>query len=694
MSSLHLIRTVKDIESLAGLLEAADFIAVDCETTGLTKSDQVIGLSFCCNESEAHYIVLAEWSTADSKLVDLGLYDAAKALLERIKGRSLIMHNGTFDCIMIEAFFKVSLIESLHTDTLILAHLLNENRKNGLKELAKQYFGDSSTKEAEEMKASVEANGGSVTKDTYEMFKADSSILGKYGAQDALLTYKLFYILVDDLYEQGLDKFFYEEESMPLLRGPTYELNNTGLRMDQGAVNTLKKTLQAECLEAKAFIMSEISAHIAERFPGTNKKNTFNLGSNYQLAWLLFGKLELEFGTLTDGGKDVCYRMLGKLPYTAAEKRAFIATCIATIGHIYEAEVKTPTKTIRAKKVREPWYYTAVDNKTLGKLAPKYQWIAKLLEYQKKTKILNTYVIGFEERTRYGVVNPSFLQHGTTSGRYASRGPNLQNLPRDDKRVKGCIVPRPGNVFVGADYSQLEPRVFAYFSKDSRLLAAFDGTNDFYSVIGMEVFGKKDCTPQKEGSPDAFGVKYKKLRDLAKVIALASVYGATPNQLMSTTGKTREETKKDMDAYFRRFPGVLGLMEESHNIAKTTGRVSNLFGRLRRIPEAKNIDAGAKHTDLPYEARKLLNLSTNHRIQSTAASIVNRSAIRFCELKKEHNIECKIVVQVHDSLVVECREEDAETVSLLLQGAMENTVHLEGIALEAIPQIGNNLSKV
>lgn len=167
--------------------------------------------------------------------------------------------------------------------------------------------------------------------------------------------------------------------------------------------------------------------------------------------------------------------------------------------------------------------------------------LERLLEYQRKIKILNTYVEGIQERTRYGIIRPSFLRHGTTSGRYLSRNPNFQNLPRDDKRIKGCITARPGRTFVGADYSQLEPRVFAYFSKDERLLQAFRGTDDFYSVIGMEVYGKTDCTPQKEDSPDAFGIKYKRLRDLSKVIALASTYGATASKLASTTGKSVEK---------------------------------------------------------------------------------------------------------------------------------------------------------
>lgn len=697
---LNVIRTTDGIEELETYLSQFDIIAFDTETTGVQRTDQIVGVSFCASEDRADYIVLSEWRGGE--LSDLGNYARVLAMLERLDGKSLVAHNATFDCAMVEHFFRVRLIDSIHTDTMILAHLLDENRKVGLKELAKQYFGVAATKEADEMRASVEANGGLITKASYEMYKADSQLLGKYGAQDAMLTYKLFFILVEELYAQGLDKFFYEEESMPLLRGPTYELNTTGLKMDREALTTLKKTLEAECAEAKTFILNEIRPYVQDKYPGTNKKNTFNLGSTSQLAWLLFDKLELEFGTLTDGGKEACRQMGLKLPYTAAAKREFIRNCLYSAGHTYQEQTtiaeysdgELKHKTIRAKKIKEPWGYIQVDKKTLAKFAPKYKWIQKLLEYQKNMKIISTYIEGFEERMLYGVVNPSFLQHGSTSGRYASRNPNLQNLPRDEKRIKQCVISRPGKVFVGADFSQLEPRVFAYLSQDEALISAFNGSDDFYSVIGQRVYGKTDCVPRKDGSPDAFGIKYKKLRDLSKVIALATVYGATAYQLASTTGKGTEDTQADMDAYLDSFPDVRRLMIESHDMARTNGEVKNLYGRPRRIPEAKRISKNIAHADLPRDQRGILNLSTNHRVQSTAASIVNRAMIAFYNMKTEANIDCKIVSMVHDSIIIECAEEDADSVSALLQTAMEDTTTLPGVPLEAKPSIGRNLAEV
>jgi len=695
---LIILDTTEGVDLLTQYIQDKDLISFDTETNGVHQGAEIIGLSLCCEESAAFYVIIASWNAAQSRLEynpDHAFKPAILRLISTLKEKQLIMHNGVFDCAMVEANYKIRLIESLHTDTMILAHLLDEERRVGLKDLAANLFGEDSTQEAQEMQASVKANGGKWQAKDKEMYKCDSQVMAKYGAKDAWLTYMIFLELVPDLYDQKLDKFFYEDESMPLLRGPTYELNTVGLSVDLPALQQLKKTLQAECAEAKDFIHQEIVPYVKEKYPGTNAKNTFNIGASQQLSWLLFGVLSLEFGTLTAGGKTLA-KNLGLKVYTPAEKRNFIASVGMLSGGISHPEAIVNGKKVKAKKIKEPWAYIAVDKKTLTKLAPKYKWIERLLEYQRKMKLLTTYVKGMEQRIQYGVIRSSYLQHGTTSGRYASRNPNFQNLPRDDKRIKACLVSRPGRVFVGADYSQLEPRVFAFYSGDARLREAFNGTSDFYSVIGQEVFGKYDCEPQKEG-PNAFGVKYKKLRDLSKVIALASTYGATAHQLAPTTGKPIQETQQIIDDYFERFPGVKEMMREAHRLVKTNGYVENLFGRKRRIPDGKKITkiyGDMEHADYPYEVRNMLNLAVNHRIQSTGASIVNRAAIAFYKYNKQAGLDGKIVSQVHDSLIVECPEDQAEWIAALLQDAMVNTTELEGIKLEAEPKIGKTLADV
>ena len=460
MEKLHTITTLQELQQLKDSLADFKYLSFDTETNGVNKDATIIGFSVSPDEETGYYVVLKAWK--NNKFEDFDTLLGAKDFLEYLKDFNLIMHNAVFDCWMVENNFGVQLMDNVHTDTMILAHLVDENRKVGLKELAHSIFGESARKEQTAMKESVVANGGMLTKKCYELYKADYKLIAKYGAKDTILTMKIFQALVPQLYEQGLDKFFYEDESMPLLRGPTYDLNTTGMRVDAAALSLLKRQLETECLEMEAFINQEISYFVSEKYPGTTKNNTFNINAPKQLAWLLFSKLENEFNTLTKSGKLVCKSLTRKLPYTSKAKYELIHALIDNKGYHYE-EAKFNAKTGkmgRPKKIADWWHYVAVDKTALGRLSKKYKWVDTLLKHSKSKKLLNTYVRGIQERTQYSIIRCSYLQHGTTSGRYSCKNPNFQNLPRDDKRIKSCIVARPGKVFVGADHSQLEPRVF------------------------------------------------------------------------------------------------------------------------------------------------------------------------------------------------------------------------------------------
>ncbi len=454
--TLKIIKTVSELNELREYLQDKEYVAFDTETDGVLKSSRIIGYSICADVDLGYYVINSYWDVEKQALIDLETKDHAKDMMLLLKDKKLVMQNSNFDCSMVFNNYGVSLIESVHTDTMILGHILDENRSNGLKELGVALFGEDSRKEQLEMKESVKANGGVLTREAYELYKADADLIAKYGAKDAILTLKLFYTLVPQLFEEGLDSFYYEEESMPLVKGPTYHMNTTGLRVDPVKLEKLKGELEASCHELKAFIHKEIEPYVSKKYPGTSKAKTFNIGASKQLAWLLYAELGNEFDILTKGGKELCKGLDMKVPYGAKQKREFIEVVKRNKDRIYEeAKFNPKTKKMgRPKKVGDYWNYIGVSKTSLAKLSSKYIWVEKLLEYAKNLKLLNTYVIGIQDRMQYNVIRPSFLQHGTTSGRYSSRNPNFQNLPRDDKRVKACIVSRPGKVFVGADYSQ------------------------------------------------------------------------------------------------------------------------------------------------------------------------------------------------------------------------------------------------
>ncbi len=409
-----------------------------------------------------------------------------------------------------------------------------------------------------------------------------------------------------------------------------------------------------------------------------------------------------DFNTLTDSGKEVCKYLGLDLPYSIGAKRDFICACQDAKGQVYQEshENKKTGKLAHPKKVKDPWCYMSTGKVTLGKFASKFKWVERLLLFKKSEKILKTYVIGIQEKMEYGIIRPSFLQHGTTSGRYSSRRPNFQNLPRDDKRVKACIIARPGNVFVGADYSQLEPRVFAAHSGDDALKECFKRGEDFYGTVGMPVFDITGCSLIK-ADKNFFGKIYPKLRDQSKIISLALPYGKVPHMLATELGVTVEEAREIAAEYWRQWPKVKKMMLRAHEQVKTHGVVYSLFGRPRRIPKAqliKKLYGDLPHGELPYEARTLLNLAVNHEIQSTAASITNRAAIAFCsrrdELAKADKrwLEVKLIIQVHDELVAEGPKSLQEEMKALMKDVMENTSKLPGVDLIAEPAAAYNLA--
>lgn len=738
------------MRELQSYLAKQDLTTLDTETTGVHIGAQIIGASFCAEDALAYYVVTAEW--LDDKIIThIEVVMALTELLTSLKSKKIVMHNAVFDCRVIKDCYGIQLIDDVFCDTMVAAHLVDEAGPRALKDLGELYLGLQATAEQAEMKASVIANGGKWEEKkggNKEMYKANSELMARYGAKDALLTYQLFHILLGKLVDDDLTDFFFEKESMPLLRGPTYDLNTVGLKVDVAKLKLLEHEMTHEIGRLKTVLSEELAGY-------THHRPDFSITSNQDLAWLLFVHLPHPFRALTDTGRVVAKQLLGKIPYTVAEKRKFINSVIGERKRVesqlasYTTQEMPRIKQLRAdatklrafiKKnpncsgeaadlLREvtqeleglqasikamgsqinklyPEKYIQADKDTLKDLASQVSWVSTLLKLKSEEKLLGTYVLGIQSKVHYGVIRPRFNQTGTPSGRYSSSDPNFQNLPRKDKRIKSCIVARPGKIFVGADYSQLEPRVFSSISKDPRLLECFKSGKDFYSVVGIELFKRYDSSPFKD-APNAFATLYPKERDTVKQICLASAYGTTANKqatvLRGDDGKNLsiDDCQDIIDNYFEDFGDVKKMMISAHEEAKANGRVYNLYGRPRRLPEALKIAKmfpNLKHEDLTYEYRTTLNLAMNFKCQSSAASIVNRAAIAFkscCVENARTDLRWKdvcVVLQVHDELVAEGPEALQQDILKLLKSCMEQTTVLPGVALIAEPTIAYNLA--
>lgn len=753
---LHVISTNEEIDALIEYLSNPEHVicAYDCETDGLPLSARVVGLSVSVDPVEAFYVVTrvylfdktvtqvpceeciasgevlkprpkgvkaakgvkpekmtcpvcsgrliqdkAEFSNC--RLETLPNEAKVKELLEVLKTKALVTHNGTVDFNWTLRNYGIDLRPASYADTMPAAHLIDENRPVALKKLGLAEFGEDAMKEQQVMKASVLTNGGrweDKRGGERDMFKADPAILGYYGAKDALLTLKLWYLFSEQMEQQGLMDFFFEE-SMPLFKGPIYDLNTTGLKIDTDRLRGLQADLQRECALLQAQIEVEITPYVTERYPkGFGKKpNYFNVSSGVQLSWLLFVRLKQDWKKLTDGGRQLAKSLVGKTPYNPSGRRKFeeaVAQAVDLKGQPVKLEK-----------------YIKCDKGVLTALSFKYKWVDLLLQHKKAKKLLNTYCDGILSKVEYGIVHPGFLQCSTTGNRLSSRGPNFQQLPREDRRLKACVVSRPGKVFVAADFEQIEPRVFASFAGDTRLLECFARGEDFYSVVGIDAFGKHECTPYKSG-PNSFGEMYPVLRQVAKEVALAAVYGITAFKLTEVLNTKAprpgnpwdfNEVQEIIDRYFAAYPQVKAMQEKYHKLVVEEGVVHNLFGRPRHLPLAKSIKRyGNKINpkELPYELRTLLNNSVNFPIQATAGSILSRCCVelnnrcRGNEAADPRWAEVFLVASIHDEAVVECPEQLAEEVAALMQDCMQNTVTLPGVALIAKPKIGRSLAEV
>lgn len=747
--TLLVIREPEEIDALIDYAKdpALEWCAYDTETDGLALSARVVGLSVCLEDNLAFYVVTREWrfdrsfavvdcarcagtgavkpkgKTKESqpceacngtakqekavftncRLDTLPNEEKVKELLGVLQTKALIMHNSWVDINWTFRNYGIDLKSALVGETMAAAHLLDENRRVGLKELGYTEFGEAATAEQQDMKASVLANGGVwETKRGGEksMYKADAAILGLYGAKDALLTYRLWMRYSEQLEAQGLTQF-YLDETLPMARDVIYDLNTVGLRCDVEGFHRLQKDLEDECALLQSQIEQDLAPYVAKEYPkgfGKGAKK-FNIGSGQQLAWLLFKKLDQDWTKLTDAGRDLAKQLLGKAPYNPSARKAF-----------ERAVAEAADAKGRPLKVEK---YLSTSAAVLAKFAHKYKWVDLLLRYKKAQKLLTTYAIGISEKIEYGVIHPSFMQCSTTGNRLSSRGPNFQNLPRDDKRIKALILARPGKVFVGGDQEQIEPRVFASFSGDKRLLECFASGQDVYSVIGIGVFGKYECTPYKSGK-GSFGETWPLLRQVAKEVMLAATYGITAFKLTDVLNLkaprkggegpwTIEEVQEILNKYFEAYPDVRKLQEKYHQLAINNGAVFNLFGRPRHIPQAKlikNFGKKVKPMDLPYEYRTLLNNSVNFPIQGTAGSILNRILIAIYAKCRELGAtdpvwaEVHIVGQVHDEAWMEGPEHLAQQMVEVMKYAMENSVALPGVLLKCQPKIGRTIAEL
>ncbi len=324
------------------------------------------------------------------------------------------------------------------------------------------------------------------------------------------------------------------------------------------------------------------------------------------------------------------------------------------LAHLLFEELKLPVQS----KTKTGF---STDAATLEALAPLHEVPRLLLEYREIAKLKGTYVDPLPQLrdARDGRIHASFNQAVTATGRLSSSDPNLQNIPiRSDRglRIRGAFVPAPGNVLVAADYSQIELRLLAHMSEDEELVRSFRADEDVHRRTAGELFG---VAPEQVDD---------RQRSIAKAINFGLMYGKTPFGLAQELHISRKEAAEMIERYFTRYSGVKRFLDGQILSAKEKGFVTTLLGRRRVLADI--------HSKNPAMRANAERMAMNTPIQGTAADLMKLAMIELDEALKKGGYRSKLIIQVHDEVVLECPEDEVEKVESLVVKTMEGALEL------------------
>lgn len=726
-----------------------DLVAFDSETDGLNvRKNKTIGYSFSTEVGNGFYIPLWEFDGKD--LFKLENLYCKKKLLKALSTKKLIMHNGAFDTKIIFNDLDVDLLSSLYADTQLMRHTLQEEGPFALKDIAVELQAEIgidsdevANQEQLELEQNVKAKGGSWTKDNKEMFKADLPILAKYACADTDLTLRLYHYFQKKLEQEGLLDFFYKDEVMPLYTLVTIPMEFEGVHLDLPTLEVLNTNIGDEIEKTKQYVVDEIlksqyGADLIELL-----LRDYEVSNKGSFAQALCAELHLPLPINEKGKYSLTKKSINTLPDNSIKTFLLEDASEAWLGEELIKNIK-----MRMLKEDEPMIINISSKQQLGKLAfevmglqplsktekgsPQFNeafldtikepWAQELRVYNKLSKIKGSYYERFLKQQEDGIFYPTFKQFGTTSGRYGS---DMQQLSRpveedsDDPRVvkyinslRKLFIPKKDHVYIDDDYESLEPRTFADDASDQALIDIFELGEDFYSKVAIQAENLKNVSADKK-HPNFLKNKFPEVRQNAKAYSLGIRYGMKAGKLSMSLGISLEEAQEIIDGYFKAFPNLKIKMDQYLLEAKTKGRVTSKYGRVRHLPRVKAIyekygDDIADYKKLYPMAKKFyksvddlkqlrkeynnsLNNALNFPIQAAAASIVNRAMIAMTRKFRALGLEAWVSLQIHDQVVVTCLKSQTDTIKAIVQDCMENTNKL-AMKLIAKPEVASNLA--
>ncbi len=356
----------------------------------------------------------------------------------------------------------------------------------------------------------------------------------------------------------------------------------------------------------------------------------------------------VDFGEMLSGDIDKAQQEI----YTLAGCE-FNINSTQQLGKVLFEDLNLPT----FKKTKRG-YSTNAD--VLEKLKPYHPIIQQILDYRQLTKLKSTYVDGLTKVIgQDGRIHTSFQNTVTATGRLSSTEPNLQNIPVRTPlgaEMRKMFMAAPGNMLVDADYSQIELRLLAHIAHDEAMIQGFQTGADIHTATAAQVFGVEENQVTKQ------------MRSSAKAVNFGIVYGISAFSLAQDIGVSNYQAKEYMQRYFDKYAGIRMYQKNIVQKAKEDGYVSTEFGRRRWLPELNSSNFNLRS----FGERVALNMP----IQGTAADIIKLAMIRVDRRLKEEGLKGRLVLQVHDELIVECPESEGERIAQLLEQEMEQVVSL------------------
>ncbi len=341
--------------------------------------------------------------------------------------------------------------------------------------------------------------------------------------------------------------------------------------------------------------------------------------------------------------------------FKACNVKPFNLNSTQQLGEVLFDQLGLP----HGKKTSRGYSTSAEVLEGLRDIAPEI--IEPLLRYRQLTKLNSTYIEGLLRLTEPGTgrVHSTFDQVATATGRISSSEPNLQNIPvrtAEGREIRQAFLPREGWVLLDADYSQIELRLMAHFSGDANMLDAFRTGQDVHARTASEIF---DVPLDQVDST---------LRSNAKAVNFGIIYGISGFGLARNTGVTQQEARSFISRYFAKYPGVKRFMDTAVEDGQQNGYALTLMGRRRYLPELTASNAMVRE----FGKRAAMNTP----VQGTAADIIKLAMVRVDEALRREKLQSRLILQVHDELLLECPPEEVETAARILQQAMEGVITL------------------